>query len=240
MMQTTVKLMTALLLLLLSNSIQAEQKPWEHGRLQVSDNQRFLQHADGTPFFWLEVSYYLDKARDAGYNMIQVQVLNDVPSINAYGQPSHDQQGNLLTKADYGYWDHMDYIVSQAEQRGIYIGMVCIWGGVVKAGKLSVEQAKTYGCFLANRYKNHPNIIWIIGGDIQGDIKADVWETLALYIRQMVESGSVDRLPHLPEWASQVRSAHERQDLSHTRQYGRGQLDVCGFHLGLQTHETCH
>ena len=77
--------------------------------------------------------------------MIQVQVLNDVPSINAYGQPSHDQQGNLLTKADYGYWDHMDYIVSQAEQRGIYIGMVCIWGGVVKAGKLSVEQAKTYG-----------------------------------------------------------------------------------------------
>ena len=191
--------MTALLLLMIPNNIQAEQKPWEHGRLQVSDNQRFLQHADGTPFFWLgetawlmperlnreEVSYYLDKARDAGYNMIQVQVLNDVPSINAYGQPSHDQQGNLLTKADYGYWDHMDYIVSQAEQRGIYIGMVCIWGGVVKAGKLSVEQAKTYGSFLANRYKNHPNIIWIIGGDIQGDIKADVWETLATTIKSI-------------------------------------------------------
>ena len=152
-------------MLMIPNNIQAEQKPWEHGRLQVSDNQRFLQHADGTPFFWLgetawlmperlnreEVSYYLDKARDAGYNMIQVQVLNDVPSINAYGQPSHDQQGNLLTKADYGYWDHMDYIVSQAEQRGIYIGMVCIWGGVVKAGKLSVEQAKTYGRFLAKK-----------------------------------------------------------------------------------------
>ena len=155
-MQTTVKLMTALLLLLLPNSMEAEQRPWEHGRLQVSDNQRFLQHADGTPFFWLgetawlmperlnreEVSYYLDKARDAGYNMTQVQVLNDVPSINVYGQPSHDKQGNLLTNADYGYWDHMDYIVRQAEQRGIYIGMVCIWGGVVKAGKLSVEQAK--------------------------------------------------------------------------------------------------
>ena len=76
----------------------------------------------------------------------------------------------------------MDYIVSQAEQRGIYIGMVCIWGGVVKAGKLSVEQAKTYGRFLANRYKDRPNIIWIIGGDIQGDIKADVWETLATTI----------------------------------------------------------
>ena len=34
-MQTTVKLMALLLLLLIPNNIQAEQKPWEHGRLQV-------------------------------------------------------------------------------------------------------------------------------------------------------------------------------------------------------------
>ena len=198
-MQTTVKLMAALLLLMITNTLEAEQKPWEHGRLEVSPNQRFLQHADGTPFFWLgetawlmperlnreEVSYYLNKVRDAGYNMAQVQVLNDVPSMNIYGQPSHDKQGNLLTKSDYGYWDHMDYIVNQAEQRGIYIGMVCIWGGVVKAGKLSVEQAKIYGSFLANRYKDCPNIIWIIGGDIQGDIKTEVWEALATTIKRI-------------------------------------------------------
>ena len=34
-MQTTVKLMALLLLLLIPNNILAEQKPWEHGRLQV-------------------------------------------------------------------------------------------------------------------------------------------------------------------------------------------------------------
>ena len=181
----------------LPNHIEARQKPWDHGRLEVSQNRRFLQHADGTPFFWLgetawlmperldreEVANYLDKARDAGYNMAQVQVLNDVPSTNAYGQPSHDRQGRLLTGAENGYWEHLDYIVAQAEQRGIYIGMVCIWGGVVKAGKLSAEQAKTYGRFLANRYKDCPNIVWIIGGDIQGDVKTEVWETLATTIK---------------------------------------------------------
>ncbi len=27
--------------------------PWKHGKLQVSENGRYLQHADGTPFFYL-------------------------------------------------------------------------------------------------------------------------------------------------------------------------------------------
>ena len=71
-------------------------KPWEHGRLRVSDNQRFLQHEDGTPFFWLgetawlmpqrlnrdEVQYYLQICHEAEYNMVQVQVMNEVPVRN--------------------------------------------------------------------------------------------------------------------------------------------------------------
>lgn len=28
-------------------------KPWEHGALQVSSENRYLMNADGTPFFWL-------------------------------------------------------------------------------------------------------------------------------------------------------------------------------------------
>ena len=176
------------------------QKPWTHGQLQVSDNQRFLQHADGTPFFllgetaWLmpqrlnreEVNYYLERVHAADYNFVQVQVLNAVPSVNTYGQMSSTADWEMPSSTDcYGYWEHMDYIISEAERRGIYVGMVCIWGGLVKAGKLTVQQAKRYGTFLANRYKNRPNIIWIIGGDIQGDIKTDVWEALATTIKRL-------------------------------------------------------
>ena len=50
---------------------------------------------------------------------------------------------------------------------------------------LSVEDAKKYGAFLANRYKNKPNIIWFMGGDIQGDIKPEVWNTLAKSIKSI-------------------------------------------------------
>ncbi|MBR2291366.1 MAG: DUF4038 domain-containing protein, partial [Prevotella sp.] len=60
-------------------------KPWDNGRLRVSDNQRFLQHENGEPFFWLgetawlmperlnrdEVQYYLQCCQEAGYNMVQ-------------------------------------------------------------------------------------------------------------------------------------------------------------------------
>ena len=34
-------------------------------------------------------------------------------------------------------------------------------------------------------YKDRPNIIWIMGGDIQGDIRPEVWETLATTIKQI-------------------------------------------------------
>lgn len=178
--------------------------PWQHGKLQVSDNHRYLQHEDGTPFFWLgetgwllperldrnEVAYYLGICANLGYNVVQVQTINGVPAYNVYGEPSHKGQDlydfSCFDGApDNSYWGHMDYIVEQAQSRGIYIGMVCIWGGLVKAGLMNEEQAVKYGTFLAERYKGFPNIIWIIGGDQRGDVKPEVWETLARTIRSI-------------------------------------------------------
>ena len=188
----------------LSMAAMAQQKnqivkPWEHGRLRVSDNKRFLQHEDGEPFFWLgetawlmperlnrdEVQYYLQCCHDAEYNMVQMQLMNEVPSYNVYGQKSLTIGADGRWQMGEAYWEHVDHIVSQAERQGIYIGMVCIWGGLVKAGKMSVSQAKAYGTFLANRYKDCKNIIWIIGGDIQGDVKPEVWDMLATTIKRI-------------------------------------------------------
>lgn len=177
-----------------------DQKPWDNGRLKVSDNQRYLMHENGTPFFWqgetgwllperldrAEAEWYLQRCREEGYNVVQVQVIDNVPAVNIYGQLSNTDGWNFAAidrKGVYGYWDHLDYIIQLAEQNGIYIGMVAIWGGLVKDGKLSVEEAKKYGTFLGNRYKNRPNIIWFMGGDIQGDIKPEVWNALATSIK---------------------------------------------------------
>lgn len=202
----TNKLITLLALLLLAGGVRAQENtiktyiPWDNGRLIVSDEGRYLKHENGVPFFWLgetgwllperldrdEAEYYLEQCKQRGYNVVQIQTMNNVPSMNAYGQCSLIDGFNfkeINRKGVYGYWDHMDYIMKTAERKGIYIGMVCIWGSPVSKGEMSTKEAQAYGKFLAERYKDQPNVIWFIGGDIRGDVKTAEWEALAKSIR---------------------------------------------------------
>lgn len=188
-----------LVLLLIFPTASACGKTWT---LAVSDNHRFLQTTDGKPFFWLGdtgwllperldragVRRYLRHCRQDGFNVVQMQVLNAVSSVNVYGQKSNPN-GFDMSAADhsgvYSYWDHLDYIVKTARRNGIYVAMVPVWGSIVKSGKMGVDDAVSYGRFLANRYKDCPNIIWMIGGDIQGDVHPEVWEALATTIKSV-------------------------------------------------------
>ena len=191
----------ALVLCLVCCGITTAQraKPWDNGRLKVSDNHRYLIHENGTPFFWLgntawliserltrdDVEFYLTKEREAGYNVEQIQVLNAIPTFNIYGMQANDESFDMQKfsrKDQYGYWEHLDYIVDFAASQGIYIAMDCIWGSQIN--KMTTEKAAKYGKFLGERYKNKPNIIWMIGGDILGDKGTASWDALARAIRK--------------------------------------------------------
>ena len=191
----------ALVLCLICCGITTAQraKPWDNGRLKVSDNHRYLIHENGTPFFWLgntawliserltrdEVEYYLVNEHRAGYNVEQIQVINSIPTFNIYGQQANDASFDMwkFSKKDqYGYWEHLDYIVDFAASQGIYIAMDCIWGSQIN--KMTTEKAAKYGKFLGERYKNKPNIIWMIGGDVLGDKGTASWDALAKAIRK--------------------------------------------------------
>lgn len=195
------KQLLLILLIISATNTFATKKPWDNGKITVSEDGKFLMHENGTPLFllgntaWLmpqrldrdEAAYFLKRCAEAEYNFVKIQVLNGIPSFNTYGQPSHHDNELVTGSAQnmYTYWDHIDYIIDTAERYGIYIGMVCVWGGIVKSGALNVEQAKEYGAFLANRYKEKKNVIWVIGGDIQGSIKTDVWQALAMTIKSI-------------------------------------------------------
>jgi hypothetical protein len=153
--------------------------------LSVSENQRYLQTEDGTPFFWLgdtawelfhrldrkEATHYLQDRADKGFNVIQAVVLAELDGLNtpnAYGEtPLAD---NDPGKPNEAYFRHVDFIVDQAASLGMYIGMLPTWGD--KFNKrwgigpeiFNPENARAFGEFLGNRYKDKP-VIWILGGD---------------------------------------------------------------------------
>lgn len=170
--------------------------------LKISPNGRFFMTADGKPFFWLgdtgwllfakltreEAIKYLNDRKQKGFNVIQVMVVHKVSEVNAYGDsalvsgnvatPATTSGSDAANAAQYDYWDHMDYIVDAAAQRGIYMALVPVWGSVVKEGNVNRAQAKEYAGFLADRYKTKSNIIWLNGGDIKGSDSMEVWKTI--------------------------------------------------------------
>lgn len=181
--------------------------PWENGKLKVSENGRFLCHENGTPFFWLgdtawllfirltreEAQVYLEDRAKKGFNVIQAMVLHGINEANIYGNLPFDDfrtadWKSLLGKPydpdSFGYWDHMEYVIDLAAQKGLYVALVPIWGSMVKRLNLKGNEVYEYCKWLAIRFKDKPNIIWINGGDVRGNDHPDVWKTIGYTIKE--------------------------------------------------------
>ena len=177
--------------------------------LRVSENNRFIVTEDGQPFFWLgdtgwllfkkldrnEAEQYLEDRRSKGFNVIQVMVLHDLEdAVNTYGDSAFvnkDISHPLVTKgissedeAEYDFWDHVDYIIDLAAKKGIYMALVPIWGSNVKNELVTSEKIIKYGTWLAERYRNRKNIIWMNGGDIKGSDANEIWQSLGTTLNE--------------------------------------------------------
>lgn len=40
------------------------------------------------------------------------------------------------------YWDHVDWVLDQAAERGMYLGMVACWGAVVERGRRQFRKVR--------------------------------------------------------------------------------------------------
>jgi hypothetical protein len=171
-------------------------------KLIISENKRYFQDESGKPFFWLgdtgwllfvkldraEAERYLEDRKQKGFNVIQVMVVHSVGVANVYGDSALTNRnvstpkvtpGNAPTDQDaYDYWDHVDYIINLAEQKGLYMALVPVWGTNVKNGYVSRSEARTYAQWLADRYKNKSNIIWLNGGDVKGSDSLATWNLM--------------------------------------------------------------
>ena len=160
--------------------------------LKVSDNKRFLVTADGRPFFWLgdtawelfhrptreDVSRYLRKRAEQRFTVIQAVALAEFDGLNepnAYGHRplvnNDPTTPDVKDGADNDYWDHVDFVIKQAASLGLYVAFLPTWGDKWKVDRgvgpeiFTAQNAEAYGVWLGKRYKDTPNIIWVLGGD---------------------------------------------------------------------------
>ena len=122
-----------------------------------------------------DVEFYLSDRASRGFNYVWCGAADNYYQSNAprnyYGYPPFD--GPDFTNEDVKYWDHVDYVIQKAAAHGVTVALSPAFvglsspGGYLASYQSSPDNVITaYGEFLGNRYKSFPNIIWVLGGDV--------------------------------------------------------------------------
>ncbi len=169
--------------------------------LRVSENKRYLETETGKPFLWIgdtawelfhklnreDAQMYLKNRAEKGFSVIQAVVIAEMDGLktpNAYGETP--LIGLNPETPNEKYFEHVDFIVNEAQKLGLFIGMLPTWGDKVTDAHgggpviFNETNARIYGDFLGKRYKAKP-IVWILGGDrnIKNDAELKVWRAMA-------------------------------------------------------------
>jgi hypothetical protein len=149
--------------------------------IKVSDNHHYLMEAStGKPFFLLadtawnlnaltneEVDIYLKDRAGHGFNTVMfcLDFFPQAAAENAYGQAAY--VGADKTELNPQYFSYCDRIVNEAGDLGLHMMLYAMWGGK-SAGIMNTytpAQLHTIGVSLGARYKTHPNVILVAGGE---------------------------------------------------------------------------
>lgn len=185
-----------------------------HAQFNVSANKRHLLK-DGKPFFWLgdtgwelfhrldreEAEYYFKRRSEQGFTVVQAVVLAEFDGLHI---PNRYEQTPLInddpTKPNEKYFEHVDYIIDLANKYGISIGLLPTWGDKVFKTTWGIgpeifneQNAPVYAEWLAKRYKDRKNIIWILGGDRNPRNESDIaiWRAMGNAIKKATDNKAV-------------------------------------------------
>ncbi|RQP19851.1 apiosidase-like domain-containing protein [Parapedobacter defluvii] len=139
-----------------------------------------------------DVCELLSRLKDMKLNAISMMVLDlnlDDIGKNYYGDYAFefDENGlpdlskpvvtpgsNSESPDEYDFWDHLDFVIRKANDKGMYVVLHPAWGDWFsgsfngKPNKYVVfneSNAYTYGRWIGERYGNLKNVIWMLGGD---------------------------------------------------------------------------
>lgn len=218
--------------------------------LGIADNGRYFIQKDESgkqePFFWLadtawylfeklnlsEIEEYLQDRREKHFNVLQVVIANvacqdDVPGMpfeweDCYRTVSNGDFGQI--EEDSPYWNKIDTVIEMAAKYDMYLALLPVWGSMVKLGYLNTDNVTRYARFLIQRYGTKKNVIWVLGGDVRGDVGYDVWNLFGNALRKSCPEQLISFHPfgrtssamwfHEQEWLdfNMFQSGHRRYD----------------------------
>lgn len=154
---------------------------YSHGPLRVAADRRHLEHADGTPFFWLGDTWWMGLChrlhfpeelqrlaadrKAKGFNVIQL-VAGLYPDMSPF-DPRGANEAGFPWEADYTairpqYFDAADKRLLYLVDQGFTPCIVGAWGYYMPW--MGVERAKQHWRYLVARYGALP-VVWCVAGE---------------------------------------------------------------------------
>jgi hypothetical protein len=158
--------------------------------LKLSDDRRYLVDQKGNPFLLVgdspwsmiveptpqQVDLYLDDRAGKGFDAVLVNLLehkfSSKPPNRSDGTPPFIVAGHFAAPNE-SYFRYAEEVISKAERRGIVV-LLCAsylgYGGgdegfyqeMLRCGP---KKIRAYGRYVGKRFRNHPNLVWVVGGD---------------------------------------------------------------------------
>lgn len=173
---------------------KGESDFFRHGELRLSENRRFFEHADGTPFFWLadtvwcgplfadfsDWQVFLADRVDKEFTAIQfVMTQWRMAKTDADGNPTY--WGKEKVRVNSKFFQRLDKYVDAINDAGLLAVPVLLWAirGEENPGySLPEDQKIVLAEYMIARYGAH-QVIWFLGGDgnYTGD-NAETWKRI--------------------------------------------------------------
>jgi len=140
--------------------------------VQVSPNGRYFVDQKGQPVFWLGTTQWelfrgytledaqliLDKSKDKGFVFVQTMLVGvgDGTRANVYGQKPWLNDDPLTPNE--AYFQNVDAVIRAARERDLILYVMAYHQTCRK--RIIVGNARPWAKWLAQRYKEMPNVVW--------------------------------------------------------------------------------
>jgi hypothetical protein len=227
--------------------------------LKISSNGRYLVDRENKPFriqgdsaqslmvnlTHAEAETYLSDRQAKGFNSVNINLLEHKFGVkapaNRNGDAPFTRPGDFSTPNE-AYFAFADSIIDLAASKGMLVSLAAMYLGVNGGDEgwwsaltnRANSQAVCYrfGQYVGNRYKNRPNILWVIGGDFTPPAGSEGETRLRKFMDGIKDAGATQLWAgdwKAPCISTDVRAFASSMDMNAVYTYGSSQNDGLSY-----------